>query len=313
MSERKAINKWYPPDWDPSKAPKTKKKSNAAEKVRLMLPFSMKCLQCNEYISNRRKFNARKEVTPEKYMGIKIIRFHIKCPRCNNGITFATDPKLAGFVPVEGGERNFKAAAKETESKHIETEEEIFARLEKEDAENQKFQEQRNKRKSNPFWQAQNKDPNKDLMTNLEEKLVEQQKEQEMHDHLIYLQAKAQKLQQHGGSDKVGDELKEQIEKKRKIEQEDELDVKHLFAAKKTTVGRPQTVAGVITVKRPRLKVERATDRRQDSTQAGSSKSLEPVIGSEELESTKKEQTPPVTVASTSLAGLAGYSSSDEE
>lgn len=249
MSERKAINKWYPPDWDPSKAPKKAKKSNANDKVRLMLPFSMKCLQCNEYIAARRKFNARKEVTPDRYMGIKIIKFHIKCPRCNNSIVFKTDPKLAGFVPVEGGVRNYESAT-ETNIKPTETEDEIFARLEREDEENQKFHEQQNKRKHNPFWLAHDKDPSKDSMANLEEKLMEQQKEQEMHDHLAYLQAKAQKLQQSGGSDHVAGALKDSLVEKRKLDSDSEEDakVKQLFAKK--VPGHPQIVGGVITVKR---------------------------------------------------------------
>lgn len=252
MSERKAINKWYPPDYDPSKAPKKAKKSNANEKVRLMLPFSMKCLQCNEYIAARRKFNARKEVTPDRYMGIKIIKFHIKCPRCNNGIVFKTDPKLAGFVPVEGGVRNYESAT-EVKIKPVETEDEIFARLEREDEENQKFHEQQDKRKHNPFWLAQDKDTSKDSMANLEDKLVEQQKEQEMHDHLAYLQAKAQKLQQSGGSEIVAEALKVKLVEKRKLELDNENDeiVKELFARKIS--GHPQVVGGVIKVKRRNL------------------------------------------------------------
>lgn len=249
MSERKAINKWYPPDWDPSKAPKKAKKSNANDKVRLMLPFSMKCLQCNEYIAARRKFNARKEVTPDRYMGIKIIKFHIKCPRCNNGIVFKTDPKLAGFMPVEGGVRNYESAT-ETKIKPTETEDEIFARLEREDQENQKFHEQQNKRRHNPFWLAHDKDASKDSMANLEEKLLEQQKEQEMHDHIAYLQAKAQKLHQSGGSDHVASALKESLAEKRKLDSDSEEDakIKELFAKK--VPGHPQVVGGVITVKR---------------------------------------------------------------
>lgn len=249
MSERKAINKWYPPDWDPSKAPKKAKKSNANEKVRLMLPFSMKCLQCGEYIAARRKFNAKKEVTPDRYMGIKIIKFHIKCPRCNNGIIFRTDPKLSGFVPVEGGARNYDSTTG-TKIKPMETEDEIFARLEKEDEENQKFHEQQNKRKHNPFWLAQEKDTSKDSMANLEQKLVEQQKEQEMHDHLAYLQARTQRMQQSGGSDHIAGGLRDKLAEKRKLDTNPEEDdkIKELFAKK--SAGHPQIVGGVISIKR---------------------------------------------------------------
>lgn len=311
MSERKAINKWYPPDWDPSKAPKKQKKTNAnAEKVRLMLPFSMKCLQCNEYIAARRKFNARKEVTPERYMGIKIIKFHIKCPRCNNAISFKTDPKLAGFAPVEGGARNYESLSTETKIKPLETENEIFARLEREDEENQKFQEQRNKRKNNPFWQAQNKNSDKDSMSNLEDKLVEQQKEQEMYDHLAYLQAKAQKLQQAGGLEGVDDALQKQIEQKRKRDSdsdEDDINVKRLFK-KKHTPGNPQVVAKIITVKRPKnaLKVEARTG---DHAERDGGNKAETTNKVEEVKGEKAEEAEPVSF---SLAGLADYSSDED-
>ncbi|OBA19765.1 DUF572-domain-containing protein, partial [Metschnikowia bicuspidata var. bicuspidata NRRL YB-4993] len=202
MSERKAINKYYPPDWDPSKVPKKKKNTNPnAEKVRLMVPFSMKCLQCLEYISSRRKFNARKEITNEKYMGIKIIKFHIKCPRCNFSLLFQTDPKSAGFIPVAGCTRNYESLSTTEAIKPLETEDEILERLERQEKEDQQFQEQQQKRKNNPFWLRQTLDSSKDIMSNLEDKLIEQKREQEVHDHLLYLQAKANKLQQSGGED----------------------------------------------------------------------------------------------------------------
>lgn len=49
-----------------------------------MAPFSMKCTTCGEFIYRGRKFNSRKE-TPldEKYLGIQIFFFSIKCTRCS--------------------------------------------------------------------------------------------------------------------------------------------------------------------------------------------------------------------------------------
>lgn len=318
MSERKAINKWYPPDWDPLKAPKAKKKTNPnAEKVRLMLPFSMKCLSCNEYIAARRKFNARKEITAERYMGIKIIKFHIKCPRCNNGIVFQTDPKLAGFIPVEGGARNYEKLSSKVEAKPMETEDEIFARLEREDEENQKFQELKNKRKNNPFWQSQQKNTDKDAMTNLEEKLIEQQKEQEIHDHLSYLQAKAEKLQKSGGSDVVASAIKKDIQK-RQLEsdnEDDDVEVKKLFEKKtandETSLSGPgksesKGVSGIFTVKRPRRAL---TGRSQgDIQKTGIATETESKNNQGKDETPAKINVDNVSGGS-ALAGLAGYSS----
>jgi hypothetical protein len=67
-------------------------------KVRLMTPFSMRCTTCLEYIYKGKKFNARKErVDGERYLGIQIFRFYIRCPRCAAEITFKTDPKNSDY------------------------------------------------------------------------------------------------------------------------------------------------------------------------------------------------------------------------
>ncbi|KAI1825614.1 DUF572-domain-containing protein [Xylaria intraflava] len=100
--------------------------------VRLMAPFSMKCLQCGEYIYRGRKFNARKE-TPldEKYLGIQIFRFYIKCTRCSAEICFRTDPKNNDYACERGAKRNTEPWRMGRE----ETDEERLDRLEKEEAE----------------------------------------------------------------------------------------------------------------------------------------------------------------------------------
>ncbi|EGV66417.1 DUF572-domain-containing protein [Yamadazyma tenuis ATCC 10573] len=194
MSERKAINKYYPPDYDPSKVPKAKKNKDIAIKVRLSAPFSMRCLKCDEYISSSRKFNARKEDTKEKYLGIKIFRFYLRCPICNNEISFKTHPQSSGFVLETGAKRNFEPKNKVVVPVQ-ETQDEILERLLKEDQENKKFQESREQRKKNPFWKENNlKKGAGDLTENLGEKLQEQQRQYEINEQLEYLQAKQSKL-----------------------------------------------------------------------------------------------------------------------
>uniref|UniRef100_A0A2K6T2W5 Splicing factor YJU2 n=1 Tax=Saimiri boliviensis boliviensis TaxID=39432 RepID=A0A2K6T2W5_SAIBB len=89
MSERKVLNKYYPPDFDPSKIPKLKLPKDRQYVVRLMAPFNMRCKTCGEYIYKGKKFNARKEtVQNEVYLGLPIFRFYIKCTRCLAEITF---------------------------------------------------------------------------------------------------------------------------------------------------------------------------------------------------------------------------------
>ncbi|XP_047523017.1 splicing factor YJU2 [Pieris napi] len=110
MSERKVLNKYYPPDFDPSKIPRMKLAKNRQYTVRLMAPFNMRCATCGEYIYKGKKFNARKEdVENEDYLGIRIYRFYIKCTRCLQEISFKTDPKNTDYEIEAGATRNFMA------------------------------------------------------------------------------------------------------------------------------------------------------------------------------------------------------------
>ncbi|KAG0365612.1 CWC16 protein [Gamsiella multidivaricata] len=108
MSERKVLNKYFPPDFDPALIPRRKQPKDLQHKVRLMTPFSMRCNTCGEYIYKGKKFNARKETTDETYHSIKIFRFYIRCNRCAAEITFKTDPANTDYVAENGAQRNFE-------------------------------------------------------------------------------------------------------------------------------------------------------------------------------------------------------------
>ncbi|KAI1500950.1 CWC16 protein [Biscogniauxia marginata] len=135
MSERKVLTKYYPPDFDPSQIQRVRGPKNTGPKVqtvRLMVPFSLKCLKCGEFIYRGRKFNARKETPPdEKYLGIQIYRFYIKCTRCSAEITFKTDPKNNDYACESGAKRNTEPWRVGRE----ETDEERLDRLEREEEE----------------------------------------------------------------------------------------------------------------------------------------------------------------------------------
>lgn len=129
MSERKVLNKYYPPDFDPLKIPRLRLPKDRQYTVRLMAPCNMRCKTCGEYIYKGKKFNARKEtVQNEDYLGIKVFRFYIKCPRCLAEITFKTDPANSDYIVEHGATRNFQALklaeeAAEREAKEEEEEE----------------------------------------------------------------------------------------------------------------------------------------------------------------------------------------------
>ncbi|KAF6828894.1 mRNA splicing protein yju2 [Colletotrichum plurivorum] len=91
MSERKVLSKYYPPDFDPRQLQRRATKGAGP---------------CGEYIGKGRKFNARKSTPDEKYLGIQIFRFFIRCTRCSSEITFRTDPQTSDYVCEAGTKRN---------------------------------------------------------------------------------------------------------------------------------------------------------------------------------------------------------------
>lgn len=113
MSERKVLNKYFPPDFDPSKIPRRKGGRNSTFTIRLMAPCNMRCTTCGEYIYKGRKFNARKEdVDDMNHLGLRIYRFYIKCTACLSEISFRTDPANTDYVLEAGATRNFEALTK---------------------------------------------------------------------------------------------------------------------------------------------------------------------------------------------------------
>ena len=119
MGERKVLNKYLPPDFDPSLVPRTKKPKDGMVSVRMMLPFSIQCSNCNSFLYRGRKFNSKKENVegPDgKYLGIQRFRFYIKCTACSRPITFLTDPKNADYEMENGATRNYELKKDQTQS-----------------------------------------------------------------------------------------------------------------------------------------------------------------------------------------------------
>lgn len=73
MGERKVLNKYFPPDFDPAELPRRKRAKTNDMKVRMMLPMSVRCKTCGTFMYKGTKFNTRKEdVVGENYLGIQV-------------------------------------------------------------------------------------------------------------------------------------------------------------------------------------------------------------------------------------------------
>ncbi|TFK93156.1 DUF572-domain-containing protein [Polyporus arcularius HHB13444] len=234
MSERKVLNKYFPPDFDPSLIPRRRQPKNSQQVVRLMAPFSMRCNTCGEYIYKGKKFNARKEtVEGEDYYGIKIFRFYIKCTLCSAEITFKTDPKNTDYAAEHGASRNFEPWRDE---KSVE-EEDRLAKLEEEE--------------NNP-------------MKALENRTVDSKREMDILDALQDIRARNARNERVGQSvdllERIGmEEIETEEDREKKLaEEEDEKLVREVFAKIPAAEASSSNGAGssggaseaVITVKR---------------------------------------------------------------
>ncbi|CAA9987795.1 conserved protein, unknown function [Plasmodium knowlesi strain H] len=127
MAERKVLNKYIPPDFDPDKLTESKKlmrkiekKKNKSNKynrkkkhflnIRMMYPFTLKCSKCKSFTYVGTKFNSRVEkLRDESYLNIPIWQFYGKCFECKNEIIFKTDPKNGDYILIAGGIRTYDA------------------------------------------------------------------------------------------------------------------------------------------------------------------------------------------------------------
>ncbi|KAL1189745.1 hypothetical protein V5N11_036225 [Cardamine amara subsp. amara] len=114
MGERKVLNKYYPleidlPEIYPLIRTRLRRPKNQQINVRMMLPMSVRCSTCGNYIYKGTKFNSRKEdVIGEIYLGIQIFRFYFKCTKCSAELTMKTDPQNSDFIVESGASRNYE-------------------------------------------------------------------------------------------------------------------------------------------------------------------------------------------------------------
>ena len=77
--------------------------------VTMMMPMSVMCHTCGEFIYKGTKFVMRKEnVIGETYLGIQIFRFAWRCPKCSSELSFVTDPKNHDYLAEKGCKRTYE-------------------------------------------------------------------------------------------------------------------------------------------------------------------------------------------------------------
>ena len=113
MAERKAQNKYYPPEWDPSKGSintfkgshplrdRARKLHMGILIIRFEIPYNTWCEGCGNLIGFGVRFNAEKKRVGN-YYSTPIYQFGMKCPSCANRIVIETDPKACDYKMVSG-------------------------------------------------------------------------------------------------------------------------------------------------------------------------------------------------------------------
>ncbi|KAJ8363026.1 hypothetical protein SKAU_G00118570 [Synaphobranchus kaupii] len=117
MGERKGVNKYYPPDFDPAKhgslngyrnshplRERARKLSQGILIIRFEMPYNIWCDGCKNHIGMGVRYNAEKKKVGNYYT-TPIYRFRMKCHLCVNYIEMQTDPATCDYVIVSGANR----------------------------------------------------------------------------------------------------------------------------------------------------------------------------------------------------------------
>lgn len=122
MAERKATNKYYPPDWDPSKGSinkhnkshplraRAKKIDQGILVIRFEMPFNVWCLGCDKHIAMGVRYNAEKSKVGNYYSS-PIFKFRMKCHLCDTYFEIQTDPAKLDYSIISGARRQKRMLA----------------------------------------------------------------------------------------------------------------------------------------------------------------------------------------------------------
>lgn len=114
MGERKGTNKYYPPDFDPSKhrslnayhgVHALRERGRKADKgiiiIRFEMPYNAWCLSCKKPIGMGVRYNAEKTKVG-MYHSTPIFQFAMNCAMCAGRLVMQTDPQNFDYICVEG-------------------------------------------------------------------------------------------------------------------------------------------------------------------------------------------------------------------
>lgn len=116
MGERKGVNKYYPPDYDPSKGGLNKWQGTHALRerakklhlgiliIRFEMPYNIWCEGCENHIGTGVRYNAEKTKVG-MYYTTPIYNFRMKCHLCDSHFEIKTDPGNLDYVIVNGARR----------------------------------------------------------------------------------------------------------------------------------------------------------------------------------------------------------------
>ncbi|XP_004872492.1 coiled-coil domain-containing protein 130 [Heterocephalus glaber] len=142
MGERKGVNKYYPPDFNPEKhgslnryhnshplRERARKLSQGILIIRFEMPYNIWCDGCQNHIGMGVRYNAEKKKVGNYYT-TPIYRFRMKCHLCVNYIEMQTDPANCDYVIVSGAQRKEERWDMEDNEQVLPTEHEKKQKLE---------------------------------------------------------------------------------------------------------------------------------------------------------------------------------------
>jgi hypothetical protein len=113
MTDKNVLNYHIPADFNPDRLLPSSALQNRniggpkTVNLRMMLPFTMKCDSCNQYISVGTKFTAKSLKLGEEF-GIDVYRFYAKCKWCSSEFVFRSEPKISDYILESGGVRQYE-------------------------------------------------------------------------------------------------------------------------------------------------------------------------------------------------------------